>query len=361
MVVLLVLPAICLGVYLTDVTTAEITINWITEQPADASIFVRDTEGNIVFSSLNDSLSSLHSFRITGLAAGRNYTYGVHSFSKGFSFSRMGAFRTAPERGTSFVFAVYGDNRNNPRVHTEIVRGIARNDPSIVINTGDMVYDDSHVDEWLEFFETISLLEEAVYFPVIGNHEKDAVNYMRFFNPPGNGRYYHFWYSDILFIVLNSNERFDNYSEQYRWLRSTLERETAKDPAFIFVAFHHTAYSFGFHGDHRYIKEYIVPVLEEFGVDVVLNGHDHAYQRIERGGITYLVTAGGGAPLYSLREGDDSLITAVRAYHFLVAHYSDGVLFFECIDNEGQIIDSFTMSSRHSEVAHSLPAATYAY
>lgn len=343
---LLILPTLYFGVYFTDVTENAITVNWITDQEADASIFVRDTEGRTVYTETRASFSSLHSFRIEGLSAGEEYTYGLHSFGEDYSFTYAGSFRTAPERGTPFVFAVYGDNRNGPHIHSRIIDMIAGHNPSLVINTGDMVYHDSHVDEWLEFFDTISTLEETVYFPVVGNHEKDAINYGRFFNPPGNGRFYHFWYSDILYIVLNTNERFDNWSEQYRWLRSTLETETAKEPAFIVVSFHHTAYSFGFHGDHRYIKEYIVPVLEEFGVDVVLNGHDHAYQRIERGGITYLVTAGGGAPLYSLKEGDESLVAAVRAHHFVLVRYEDSMLFFESIDVDGEVIDTFVLRPR---------------
>lgn len=357
---LLVLPALYLGVYFTDVTQNAITINWITDQEADASIFVRDTEGRTVYADTRASLSSLHSFRIRGLSAGEEYMYAVHSFGEDYSFANIGSLKTAPERGTSFVFAVYGDNRNGPHIHSRIIDMIASHNPALVINTGDMVYHDSHVDEWLEFFETISSLEETVYFPVVGNHEKDAINYMRFFNPPGNGRFYHFWYSDILYIVLNTNERFDNWSEQYRWLRSTLETETAKEPAFIIVSFHHTAYSFGFHGDHKYIKEYIVPVLEEFEVDVVLNAHDHAYQRIERNGITYLVTAGGGAPLYSLGEGDETLIAAARAHHFVLVQYHNGVLRFESIDVEGQLIDSFVLTSQRHR-SRLMTSSTFQY
>ncbi|KUK78623.1 MAG: Metallophosphoesterase [Mesotoga prima] len=331
------------SLYLNDVSGDGVTINWFTEEPSDSFLIVYDGSNESIYS---EQEVTLHRFKVSGLQPGMSYAYTVKSEKDGkVIFRNGGILTTAPLKRTPFSFAVYGDSRSNHSVHLEIAHGIARENVPLVIHTGDLVSSDDTLDEWTSFFNVIDILSDSVFYSTIGNHEASAENYTKFFAFPGNKRYYSFWYGDVFFICLNTNEAFDKYSLQYIWLLTELEEAKEGDPAFIIVYFHHPPYSFGPHGDHLYIQQYLVPVFEDYKVDLVLNGHDHGYQRVEKNGVTYVISAGGGAPLYDIGSGKD-LIASANAYHYMLFNYTVDGLFGYAKTAKGLILDSFYIQRR---------------
>ncbi len=109
------------------------------------------------------------------------------------------------------------------------------------------------------------------------------------------GPYYVRRVNDVELIVLDSTAI---TTAQTNWLRRTLARRTGFRPI---VAFHHPPYTCGGHLGSATVRKAWVPLFERYGVRLVLNGHDHNYQRFERNGVTYVVHGGGGAGLYKLR------------------------------------------------------------
>lgn len=88
----------------------------------------------------------------------------------------------------------------------------------------------------------------------------------------------------------------------------------------------------------------IVPVLEASGVDVVLNGHDHNYQRFHsRGGITYIVTGGSGNKLYGLRSSA-RLAHAASVFHYVRGTADAHMLRLEAIGLDRSVFDSVTLT-----------------
>ncbi|MBT8492725.1 MAG: hypothetical protein KJO07_06665, partial [Deltaproteobacteria bacterium] len=71
----------------------------------------------------------------------------------------------------------------------------------------------------------------------------------------------------------------------------------------IFAAVHDGPYSRGLHRGNRYAQANYVPLLQKHRVELLFAGHDHLYQRGQVGGLRYVVSGGGGAPLYSVRCG----------------------------------------------------------
>jgi len=84
-------------------------------------------------------------------------------------------------------------------------------------------------------------------------------------------------------------------SAQTAWLRRRLKASTAR---WKIAAFHHPPYSCGFHAGNETVVARWQPLFERYGVQLVLTGHEHSYQRFERRGVTYVVHGGGGGPLY---------------------------------------------------------------
>jgi 3',5'-cyclic AMP phosphodiesterase CpdA len=104
-------------------------------------------------------------------------------------------------------------------------------------------------------------------------------------------------------VTLNTNNDYGPGSKQYQFLKGDLAR--ASRPFKVFFG-HHPAYSSGSHGSTKKMQEYLQPLFEGNGVQLVFAGHDHTYERTIINVITYVVSGGGGAPLYGLEQLKDN-------------------------------------------------------
>lgn len=181
---------------------------------------------------------------------------------------------------------------------------------------GDNVYpngDPSRLDATV-FDPFAPILDQGTtLLPVLGNHDVQdghAAGQVAAFGLPG--RWYAVDLGAVLFIGLDSNLVGDG--SQAAWLEATL-REAGHE--WIIVAMHHPPYSAGIHGSDRSVRREWVPLFEQYGVDLVLAGHDHDYQRSEIiNGVTYVVS-GGGAGTRLTGAAD------FTAYSASVLHYVD--------------------------------------
>ena len=85
----------------------------------------------------------------------------------------------------------------------------------------------------------------------------------------------------------------------------------------------------------------LVPLLEEHDVDLVLNGHDHNYERLMVNGIPYVVTGGGGAPLRDQAGSNPDSVIFEKAYHFCVVYRDSGKLMLDAWNSDVELIDRF--------------------
>ena len=113
---------------------------------------------------------------------------------------------------------------------------------------------------------------------------------------------------------------------------------------FRVAVFHHPPYSYGGHDSNHNVRNLWNPLLEQFNVELVFNGHNHFYQRIlPENGITYVITGGGGAPLYNPEEHENVVIN-VKQHHFVRVEYYLGNLTCTAININGETIDEFILS-----------------
>jgi acid phosphatase type 7 len=239
--------------------------------------------------------------------------------------SRDGAkawFTTAPETAKPFRFVVFGDTRTRHDLHQRVANAIVAAEPDFVLHTGDLVADGRQSSQWSTFFRIErELLRRTVFFPVVGNHERNSAQYFDFFDVKSS--YYSFDWGNAHFVVLDTNGAVMK-AEQTAWLENDLAASARA--AFRFVIMHHPPYTVN-HVKKNHVSAYaaeLVPVFEKGKVTAVFAGHDHNYQRHVNNGITYIVTGGGGAPLAEAAEPLPGLTEKVVSTEHYVSVLVDG-------------------------------------
>jgi hypothetical protein len=179
------------------------------------------------------------------------------------------------------------------------------------------------------------------FFPAMGNHDwyssVPGQPYLDYFTLPGNERYYEQRMGPVHLFVLNSDsaepDGNSSTSVQAQWLQSEL---AASDAPFCVVALHHPPYSSGSHGSQAQLQW----PFAAWGADLVLQGHDHVYERIQRAGFSYITTGHGGAPLYAAPNpiaGSESLYTARHGALWIEA--TQDALVLQALDTNSTVID----------------------
>jgi predicted MPP superfamily phosphohydrolase len=240
---------------------------------------------------------------------------------------------------------IYGDTRTDKEAHKKVVEGIMKIKPKIVFHDGDMVADSSDLSQWKNFEEVVStLMAKSEFFPVIGNHElKGLDNYFSFFKLTPEKRWYSLDREGIHFIVLDSFSPYDKNSPQYIWLENDL-KSNKNSP--IIVISHVPFYSSGYHfNDCIPQRKQLEPLLVKYGVKAVFSGHDHFYERSYHSKIYYIVTGGGGAPLYKKEKERINPYSQFYLidYHFITISLLDGKILVEAMTPDLKVFDSFTI------------------
>jgi hypothetical protein len=175
--------------------------------------------------------------------------------------------------------------------------------------------------------------------PVLGNHDVDSG-----FGPAQAaalgmpGPWYSTDFGDVVIIALDSNRADD--PEQLAWLEQTLATASER---WKIVIMHHPAYSGGYHGSDLRVRNAFTPLFERYGVQLVLAGHDHDYQRSRPiGGVTYVVS-GGAATLRPAHLADFSA-AAFSVYHFVDITVLPDDLDLRAVDQQLQVIDEVTLA-----------------
>ncbi len=184
---------------------------------------------------------------------------------------------------------------------------------------GDLQYQDGTIDKFQKSYDPTWGRLKNITYPVPGNHEynsKNAAGYYKYFGQragdPTKG-YYSFNIGKWRLIALNSNCQYvggcDINSPQVKWLK----QELTKNPSQCTLAFwHHPRFSSGTHGDDRTYDAFW-QVLHKGGVDVILNGHDHTYERFakinpqgakDQKGMREFVVGTGGVSLYKFNKNN---------------------------------------------------------
>jgi hypothetical protein len=297
---------------------------------------------------------------LDGLLPGTTYHYGVghdgHDPAAPEHRAALGTFRTAPAKADRFVFTAFGDQGVGEAAAANNAL-LLRQDPAFHLHAGDIcyanptgkglrsdAYDATHWDHYLRQTEPVA--RSVPWMVTTGNHDMEA-----WYSPDGYGGQwarwslpdsgfdprrapgvYAFTYGNVGVVALDANDvSYEipanlGHSEgrQTAWLDKKL-RELRADRGvdFVVVFFHHCAYSTSSHASDGGVRAEWVPLFAEHRVDLVINGHNHVYERTDairggevgrpvpiggstdptRDGTVYVTAGGGGKDLYGFPAG----------------------------------------------------------
>ena len=288
------------------------------------------------------------------LKPGATYHYEVPGYA-----GAEGSFKTPPAGPADFQFVVYGDTRTRHNLHQRVVDAIVKTEPDFVVHTGDLVSDGNDTALWPIFFSIEKeLLRKTVFFPSLGNHERNNPRYYEFFDV--RTPYYSFNWGAAHFTILNSDignaalsaqARDAFWSEQRRWLEDDLRK--AQGAALRFLAFHHPPFSAvrSRQNGNREIRA-LVPLFEQYKVTAVFSGHDHNYQHHLKDGVHYIVTGGGGAPLYDVAAPTPGLTLKVESVeHYVRVKVNGRQAHLEAVALDGHLIDTVDLHPAEQKTA----------
>jgi len=326
-----------------------------------------------------------HSVTFTGLEPDTLYAYRVMGADE--HWSEWFQTRTAPEPGTPFKFLYFGDAQEGVLSHwARVMRAAyaAAPDARFAIHAGDLVNIGSRDFEWAEWFRSVGFIHGMIpALPAVGNHEYFdglsnenglitglSVHWRPQFELPRDPSLpealeetvYAVRYGDAFFAVLNTMAD-EYFGVQAEWLDRVLAES---DAAWKIVAMHHPMFellerSYGEPGPER--RAAFLPVIERHGVDIVLQGHDHAYGRgatyaaraptATRGDLgTVFVTSSSGAKMYRVgadewsafaEQGAVLEITAENTPFFQVLSLDGDALTYEARTATGKLYDAFRL------------------
>lgn len=293
----------------------------------------------------------------------------------------------------------------------EIVNLSVGLDPQLVLVTGDLSYaEEGAIRWWNQWFEIIEpLAATRPFYSAVGNHDRDFVvaydHWYKRFAFPGDEQNYAFDAGPVHVLVVNSQEAclegettqavqrvnpnctltsasgapLEN-TEITDFMKADLADAQSRGMPWSVVVFHHPPYANGGYNESNagasymwWMRDHWLPILEQYGVDLVFTGHDHDYERSwpmldnattttsgtrfrEGDGIVYVVTGGGGRNTYAL--GTDTpwwLAKGVRAHHATVVDATGTKLKVFAKDHTGATIDAFEIRKTGGGGQNGLP------
>lgn len=236
-----------------------------------------------------------HSVNFQDLLPETQYLYRV---GDGVNWTEWFEFTTASREAKPFSFIYVGDAQNNILEHwSRVIRNAYSDLPeaSFIVHAGDLINQGDADDQWGEWFKAGGWLNGMVpSIPTPGNHEYSRISqetpegltpYWRpTFALPENGpdeavfkeNVYYIDYQGMRIVSLDTNLRGENLDKQAAWLDQTLANNPNR---WTVLTFHHPIFSSAEGRDNEEVRNKLLPIIQKYNVDLVLQGHDHTYAR----------------------------------------------------------------------------------
>ena len=305
-------PCVLREPYLQMVSSDGATVSWRTDAPSDSVVWFGSDPQNLNTMVSDPTPTIDHQVRVTGLDPDTTYYYAVGFGTTGLAGATSDHyFTTAPTPGTPKKTRVWvvGDsgtgNQNAARVRDAWLNHPGGGQADLWLMLGDNAYevglDIEHQAGVFDMYPMV--LRNTCVWPTLGNHDAGVASsanesgpYYNVFSLPraaeaggvasGTEAYYSFDYGDAHFICLNSQDvNRATTGAMLTWLQADLAATTQR---WIIAYWHHPPYTKGSHNSDNPadsggrlfdMRQNALPILEAGGVDLVMTGHSHSYER----------------------------------------------------------------------------------
>ncbi len=342
--------------YIQNPTQTTVEIAWRSLDTYAGEIRYDTEKGRLGNVAGEAAITQKHHVRLDDLLPSTRYFYAV--YKDGDLVQDEENFRTARRDDESaFSFLVLGDSGVDTPVQHDVAHemrhSMNEDEVDFVIHVGDVhqgagdYYDDVYFKPYKDIIKNVNV------FTSLGNHDVITDNggvylddfYLPSNNPDSTERYYSFRWANAYFIALDTNISYAPGSPQYEFLLNALRSDARNEANWTFVFSHHPPYTefwTDYYGDTN-VQNHLVPLYEAYGVDMVMNGHTHSYERGEKEHVHYLVSGGGGGGLDDFFIDYDHISFSSKSHHFTRIDVNGDELLVKAINDKGEQIDRFTI------------------
>lgn len=332
--------------YLQQLTASSVIIGWLSKDGSSERVDITRPDGTVVAKAEAEvdrtarrSGDKQMWATVKGLQPDTIYCYTLAAGTTELS-QRIG-FRTAPDANTTrkVSFLAFGDSGGGGSDQFALVDQMSSVPFDFIIHMGNLAYDQGSLAQFEDTVFAVygDLFRHLAFFPAAGNHDYETMQgapFRKVFNLPGSEKWYSYDYGPIHFAALDTEA---DYATQAKWLDQDL---AASKAPWKIIYLHRPPYSSGEHGSDLKLRAAIAPIAERRGVELVLAGHDHDYERMApQNGVEYVVTGGGGK---GTRPVSKSGFTAfsIDVIHFVYVEVEGDTLTLHAIDGTGNEFDS---------------------
>lgn len=311
LVLCMTLPIMASAAVAGEISRVSVTINgdsatsrgfcWYTDEKAGTDVQVAKVGADLTKAKIISGVSYksmdkyVHKAEVDTLKPDTKYQYRVGDSKTGV-WSDVGYFTTPSKTKDEANFIVFADvqasNEENFQAAAKVLQSAVDTMPNyeFAVGLGDFVNDCTN-EEWDSYFKNFSFMNlNTTLIPVAGNHEGNLqwFKFNNMFNIGAaensmttTGCYYSFDWGDAHFAVLNTNDMYPMSAAQINWLKNDMNASNAQ---WKIVLMHRALYSAGKNinkPDTVIMRNLLLPVIDELGIDVVFAGHDHMYMRTE--------------------------------------------------------------------------------
>lgn len=309
--------------YVVRVTQTTADLYWVSRNDAPMGKLELRPDGQpdarpITFNAQRKDFNEHHAFRqavnIENLKPAVRYAYRATCGDEVLT----GTFLTAPDDDRPIRFGVIGDTQGGHAEHSKVAQDIAIQKPDFVIHVGDCVERGDRWDEWkVQMFDPGKpYLSQAMFLPARGNH--DGGNTYPIFFGREKRVYEDYRFGNVHVFIMDSQSSTGGHmrANQLKWLADSLSQSDAK---WKIVALHHP-FMHAPASERMFGQKDFLPILENNGVDVVLSGHYHVYQRLLPIGTPgkkpiFHITSGGGGGNMGVRTMSPLVVTDSKDQH----------------------------------------------
>ncbi len=366
--------------YLQDVDDSSFTVMWETSMPGKGQVYLATASRHVLRPELQLAASEkkdgvLHKLTVEDVSPGELYFYQVASINNGDTLRGPVTRLSLPDYAQSPIsFTVVGDNQGHVDCWEHICQLMLEETPNFVIHVGDMVSYGHNKDDWTDEFlrQANMLFSHVPVYPAIGNHEMNDEKYYQYFAHTYDDAFYSIKKGNLRVIFVDTNKDILEGSFRYHRLEQTLAN--CKEQWKI-VVHHHPLFTSdvaSYRSSLQAVSDKGDPNLfqlkklyEDYGVDLVLSGHVHGYERSfpisknhidNENGVTYVITAGGGGGLNPKPTYKEWFSREIKLQHnFLNIRVLGNKLTLEAIDTSRIVFDSWTKEKPLAEKALNAP------